>query len=70
MTEVRRTIRFDEDVWIDLEAAIEASGRTMTAIVNEAVRQFLRGEKDSDERLQAVEKRLRAIEERLGMPRE
>lgn len=70
MAEVRRTIRFDEDVWTDLETAIEASGRTMTAIVNEAVRQFLRGEKNADERLQAMEKRLRAVEEQLGMPRE
>ena len=69
--EVRRTIvRFDEEVRNLLEAAIKTSGRTMTAIVNEAVRQYLQDEQNADDRFQEIEKRLTAIEERLGISRQ
>ena len=69
--EVRRTIvRFDEEVRNLLEAAIKTSGRTMTAIVNEAVRQYLQDEQNTDDRFQEIEKRLTAIEERLGISRQ
>lgn len=71
MTKDGRTIvRFDEDVRSLLDAAIKSSGRTMTAIVNEAVRHYLQGEQSSDQRFQEIEERLRVIEEQLGISRE
>jgi hypothetical protein len=67
---VRRTIWFEPEVWSQLEAAIETSGKTMTGIVNEAVQQYLQSSQDAEERYRAIEARLSAIEARLGITRE
>jgi len=67
---VRRTIWFEAEVWSQLEAAIETSGKTMTGIVNEAVKQYLQSSQDAEERYRAIEARLSAIEARLGITRE
>lgn len=67
---VRRTIWFEAEVWSQLEAAIETSGKTMTGIVNEAVQQYLQSSQDAEERYRAIEARLSAIEARLGITRE
>lgn len=64
--EIRRTIRFDADVWNQLEAATASSGRTMTAIVNEAVKVYLLNQNQPN-RSKSIEERLSAIEERLGI---
>lgn len=66
---VRRTIWFEPEIWDQLEEAIETSGKTMTGIVNEAVRQYLQSSQEAEERNRAIEERLNVIEARLGIPR-
>ncbi|MFB8792599.1 MAG: hypothetical protein U7123_28080 [Potamolinea sp.] len=66
MVREKRTIRYDDDVWALLEARTKATGRPVTAIVNDCVRQQLgQTEPNIETRLNALEARVSAIEDRL-----
>lgn len=69
MAREKRTIRYDDDVWELLEARSKATGRAMTTIVNDALRNYLtQSEDDLEARMAALEARVAAIESKLGSP--
>lgn len=66
MAREKRTIRYDDDVWAMLESHAKTTGRPVTAIVNDCVRQQLgQTELTLETRLNNLEARVSAIEERL-----
>ncbi|MBD2091015.1 hypothetical protein H6F67_14260 [Microcoleus sp. FACHB-1515] len=65
--EVRRTIRFDADVYALIEAEMASNGVSMTGLVNKAVRNYFNTAQETDERLRALEERLRVVEQQLGI---
>ena len=71
MARERRTIRYDDDVWALLESHAKATGRPVTAIVNDVIRQHLTPPPPTLEiRLAALENRVAALEIQLGRPGE
>lgn len=68
MAREKRTIRYDDDVWELLETYSGTTSRSITAIVNDAIRYYLSEDQPSLEvRLRILESRLAATESRLAM---
>lgn len=65
----KRSIRFDDDVEAALQQAAEATGMTFTQLVNEGMRAYLLNDEDKLS-LYNLNRRLQAVEERLGMAAE
>ncbi|MBD2089349.1 hypothetical protein H6F67_05720 [Microcoleus sp. FACHB-1515] len=65
----KRSIRFDDDVEEALQKATEATGMTFTQLVNEGMRAYLLNDEDKLS-LYNLNRRLQAVEERLGMAAE
>lgn len=68
--EVRKTIRFTQETWELIDAEMQATGLTMTAIVEFAVKAYLQSAENDDDRYQELVARIEAIEQRLGMSRQ
>lgn len=67
MARERRTIRYEVDVWEMLESHATTTGKTVTAIVNDAIRFYLsQTDALSEARFSALEARLAATESRLA----
>lgn len=65
--EVRKTIRFTQETWELIDAEMKATGLTMTAIVEFAVKAHLQNPQQSDDRYPELAARIEAIEQHLGM---
>lgn len=65
--EVRRTIRFDPDVFALIEAEMASTGLSMTAVVNQSVRAHLLTNKEAENRYQELAARLKVVEQQLGI---
>ena len=66
MAREKRTIRYDDDVWALLESHAKVTGRPVTTIVNDVLRQHLTSlPLTIDDRLSALENRVAVLEGRL-----
>lgn len=65
MAREKRTIRYEDDVWVLLESHAKATGRPVNTIVNDALREYLtQSENSLETRIAALEARVAAIESR------
>lgn len=64
--EVRRTIRFEPEIFALIEAEMASTGLSMTAVVNQSVRAHLLTNKEED-RYQELAARLKVVEQKLGI---
>ncbi len=65
MVRERRTIRYEDDVWVLLESHAKATGRPINTIVNDALREYLtEPDNNLEARIAALEARVAAIESR------
>lgn len=65
----KRSIRFDDDVEEALQKATEATGMNYTQLVNRWLREYL-SSNAPELSLNSLDRRLRALEERLGVTAE
>ncbi|NJL22930.1 MAG: hypothetical protein HC895_22290 [Leptolyngbyaceae cyanobacterium SM1_3_5] len=65
----KRSIRFDDDVEAALQQATEATGMNYTHLVNQWLREYL-SDNAPELSLNSLDRRVRALEERLGMTTE